>query len=218
MQKTIVLLFAIIFIGCAENKKHKFDEGIYGLRSYFEKDYFDSNYVEYFLLKVSKDEITHYGTVNTWGSIFIRDVEDEKTKIINDSVISVIEADRDGKLKGQEYLKLKGAENIIGEEGINSEELIKYLDNHLISGNYKLKNKNVIFTKGGKINNLDTLNAYSINPRFGTNWWYDYKTIKINNELWKFDFTDKYFILTKYKKPQIEQQVELSNTKITLLR
>jgi len=217
MKKIILFLITVVFLGCTRNNQARYTEGIYGLRSYFEKDNFIPDYVEYFLLKVSKDKITYYGTVNTWGNTSNRNIEDEKNNIINDSVISIMTVNGNGGFQGHEYIKLKAGEDIIDKEGINRTNLVRYLDNYLISGNYKLKDKNVIF-KEGKIYNLDTLNTYSTNPRFGTNWWYDYKTIWLNNELWKFEFNPKHLILTKYKKPKIEQQVELSSTQIILLR
>ena len=73
-----------------------------------------------------------------------------------------------------------------------------YLNKNLLSGNYKLGNKKVTFTEDGKIVNLDSLKTFSITPRFGTCWWYDYRTIEINNQVWKFEFTKKHLILNKY--------------------
>jgi len=222
MKKILVLLSVIFLISCQKEKKTKYDEGIYCLKSYLDKDNFESRYIEYFLIKVTKDKIINYGTVNTWGHSSNRNFEEEKLSILNDSTIiysTFIGIGNKGLTKN-EFIKIKKAEKIIDKEGINREEFVKYLNKRLISGIYKLENKKVNFTEVGKIENLDSLKSFSIYPRFGTCWWYDYRTIKINNQMWKFEFTKKHLILTKYL-PRVvvnETQAELSNFKIILER
>ena len=219
MKKTILLLILIIFFGCNKNQKDQYTEGIYCLKSYIDKDKFESNYIEYFLIKVTKDKIIYYGTVNTWGSVYNRNLTEEKKSKVNDSIISFLTI-INGENKLEEFIKLKDANKIVDEKGINIEEFVKYLNKNLIAGNYKLENKLVKFSENGKIQNLDSLKTFSINPRFGTCWWYDYRTIVINNQLWRFDFTKEHFILTKYlKRDEVnETKAELSKTKIILNR
>ena len=219
MKKSILILLSIIVFGCNKISKDHYTEGIYCLKGYIDKDNFESNYIESFLVKVTKDKIIRYGTVNTWGSVYNRNLTEEKKSKINDSIIS-FSTIINGESKTEKFIKLKNADKIVDEKGINREEFVKFLNENLIAGNYKLENKIVKFSSNGKIENLDSLNTFSINPRFGTCWWYDYRTIEINNQLWKFDFTKKHFILTKYlKRNEVnETKAELSNTKIILNR
>ena len=80
--------------------------------------------------------------------------------------------------------------------------------------------KVIQFRENGTIENLDSLKTFSIAPRFGTLWWYDYRTIEINNQMWKFDFTKGHLILTKYlpRDKAKETQAVLSDFKIILDR
>lgn len=222
MKKILVLFSVILLISCQKEKKTKYDEGIYCLKNYLDKDNFESRYIENFLIKVTKDKIINYGTVNTWGHSSNRNFEEEKLSILNDSSIiysTFIGIGSKGLTKN-EFIKIKNADKIIDKEGINREEFVKYLNKRLISGIYKLENKKVNFTEVGKIENLDSLKSFSIYPRFGTCWWYDYRTIEINNQMWKFEFTKKHLILTKYLPRDVvnETQAELSNFKIILER
>ncbi|MBP6039236.1 MAG: hypothetical protein KA523_03440 [Flavobacterium sp.] len=221
MKNIFLLVFLAFFIGCEKEPKTKFDEGIYCLKSYLDKDNFESRYIETFLIKVSKDKIIYFGTVNTWGSVFKRNLKEEKKFIVNDSIIT--KSTFIGGSKGltiNEFIKLKNAEKIIDKKGINREEFVKYLNKNLIAGKYKLGNKKVTFTEDGKIDNLDSLKTFSMSPRFGTCWWYDYRTIEINNQMWKFEFTKKHLILNKYLPRDVvnEKHAELSNIKIVLER
>lgn len=222
MKNIFLLFFLAFFIGCEKEPKTKFDEGIYCLKSYLDKDNFESKYVETFLIKVTKDKIIYFGTVNTWGSHFNRNQNEEKKFIINDSIITKSTFIGNGSegLVNSKFIKLKNADKIIDKKGINRQEFVKYLNKNLIAGKYKFGNKKVTFTEDGKIINLDSLKTFSITPRFGTCWWYDYRTIEINNQMWKFEFTKKHLILNKYLPRDVanEKDAELSNIKIMLER
>ncbi|NMH28003.1 hypothetical protein [Flavobacterium silvaticum] len=217
MMKNLVYIFLVFCLTISCGKKEKFDEGIYILRKYIDKDHFEDDYMETFLARVSKDTITLYATVNTWGNPSKRNYESERKRIINDSTILIDAFVRKHK-QSEEFVKLKDAAKIIGPEGINTDEFTKYLNANLIAGTYKTAKGEVVFSKDGKIRNLGNLKTFSVNPRFGTNWWYDYRTIYINNELWKFDFTKTELILTKYLKRGIEQDAMTGNEKIVLNR
>lgn len=220
MKKVILILILLIISSCQNNQKDKFDEGIYCLKSYLDKDNFENRYIEDFLVKVTKDKMISYGTVNTWGRVSNRNFESEKKTKINDSII--LQTTQIGfgaeSFRMQKYIKLKNCDKIIGKNGINREEFVKYLNRNLIAGNYKFENKDIEFTENGQIKNLDSLKTFSVNPRFGTCWWYDYRTIEINKEIWKFEFTKKNLILTKYLKRDEEELGKLSNLKIVLNR
>ncbi|MGL3002052.1 hypothetical protein [Flavobacterium sp. RSSB_23] len=220
MKKVTLILILVILSSCQNNQKDKFDEGIYCLKSYFDKDNFENRYIEDFLVKVTEDKIISYGTVNTWGRISNRNFESEKKLKINDSII--LQTTHIGfggdNFTTQKYIKLKNCDKIVDKNGINREEFVKYLNRNLIAGEYKFKNTNIEFTENGQIKNLDSLKTFSVNPRFGTCWWYDYRTIEINNEIWKFTFTKKNLILTKYLKREDEEHGKLSNIKIVLNR
>jgi hypothetical protein len=222
MKSNLLLILLIVLIGCKKEPRTEFEEGIYCLKSYLDKDNFESSYIETFLIKITKDKIISYGTVNTWGTVLNRNPNEEKKFMVNDSTImqSTFIGIRSKGTTKSEFIKLKNTDKIIDSKGINRNEFVKYLNKNLIAGNYKLDNKKISFTEDGKIENLDSLKTFSVNPRFGTCWWYDYRTIEINNELWKFDFTKKHLILTKYLKRDAvkETQAELSNIKIILDR
>lgn len=222
MKNITLILLLIMASSCQNNQKDKFEEGIYCLESYLDKDNFENRYMDYFLVKVTKDKLIRYGTVNTWGSISNRNFESEKNSTINDSVIlqKTQIGFGDNSFTTQKFIKLKNGDKIIDKNGINREEFVKYLNKKLIAGNYKFENKNIEFTETGKIKNLDSLKTFSVNPRFGTCWWYDYRTIEIDNEIWKFEFTRKNLILTKYLKRDAakEELGKLSNIKIELIR
>lgn len=222
MKKIILLLILLIISSCQNTQKDKFDEGIYCLKSYLDKDNFENRYIDYFLVKVTKDKIISYGTVNTWGHIANRDFESEKKLKINDSIILQITQIGFGanSFSTKKITKLKNCDKIVDNKGINREEFIKYLNKNLIAGTYKFENKKIQFTEDGKIENLDGLKTFSVNARFGTCWWYDYRTIEINNEIWKFEFTKKNLILTKYLKRDVvkEELAKLSTIKIVLNR
>lgn len=216
MKKNILILL-VLFATISCRKNEKFAEGIYCLKEYISKDNFESSYIETFLIKVSKDSITYFGTVNTWGTARKRDFVQENRQIINDSVISQKVFIRKDVAQG-EFIQLKNAGRIIDRNGINREEFIKYLNSELIAGEYKNGNEKVIFTKEGTIENLGNLKTFSVNPRFGTCWWYDYRTIIIDDQIWKFDFIGDNLILTKYLKREVEKEedAKLSNVKIVL--
>ncbi|HEX8017832.1 MAG TPA: hypothetical protein VF465_21580 [Flavobacterium sp.] len=220
MKKITLILISIIISSCQNNQKDKFDEGIYCLKSYLDKDNFENRYIDYFLVKVTKDKIIYYGTVNTWGHISNRNFESEKKSKINDSII--LQTTQIGfgpdSFTTQKFIKLKNCDKIVDGNGINREEFVKYLNRSLITGNYKFENRNIEFTEDGKIKKSDSLKTFSVNPRFGTCWWYDYRTIEINKEIWKFEFTKKNLILTKYLKRNEEELGKLSNIKIVLNR
>ena len=222
MKKLYVFLLAILIASCQSERKTKYNEGIYCLKNYLDKDNFESNYIENFIIKVTKDKIIIFGTVNTWGNISDRNFEKEKLSMINDSTITVSTFTGAEKNipKKNEFIQLKNAENIIDEKGINRKEFIKYLNKNLIAGVYKIGNKRIKFTEYGEIQNLDSLKTFAVNPRFGTNWWYDYRTIEINNQLWKFEFTKNNLILTKYlpREASNEENAKLSELKIVLTR
>lgn len=216
-MKKIFLILPILFMAISCGNKEKFDEGIYCLDEYINKNQFESNYIETFLIRVSKDSITYFGTVNTWGSTFKRNLAQEKSEIVNDSTILQKVFIRKNVNQGK-FIKLKNASEILDRNGINQDELSQYLNSKLIAGEYKHGKDKVIFTKDGKIKNLGDLKTFSVNPRFGTCWWYDYRTMKINNEIWKFDFIKDKLILTKYLKREVEEDAKLSNLRIVLER
>ena len=222
MKKLYIFLLAILIASCQSERKTKYNEGIYCLKNYLDKDNFESNYIENFIINVTKDKIIIFGTVNTWGNISDRNFEKEKLSMINDSTITVSTFTGAEKNipKKNEFIQLKNAENIIDEKGINRKEFIKYLNKNLIAGVYKIGNKRIKFTEDGEIQNLDSLKTFAVNPRFGTNWWYDYRTIEINNQLWKFEFTKNNLILTKYlpREASNEENAKLSELKIVLTR
>lgn len=211
----LVFLFLLVSFGCSKDKK--FAEGIYCYDGYVNKNKFDSKYMETFLVKVSEHKISFYGTVQTWGRTFKRNFFLEKSQIINDSVILLDAYIREDVNQGR-FIKLKDADKIIDKEGINFEEFAKYLNSKLIAGEYKIGNEKVVFTKDGRIENLEKLKTFTVRPRGGTCGWYDYRTIEINNEMWKFGFTKDKLILTKYLERKDEEQGKLSNLKIVLER
>ena len=220
--KSLVLVIILFSINsCKKENKPKFQEGIYCLQGYIDKNNFESDYIETFLIKITKDDIIRYGTVNTWGFSSKRNFENEEISILNDSTIidSTIIDFGDTGIKSK-FIKLKDADKIIDEKGINRKEFVKYLNKNLIAGSYKLNDKVIQFRENGTIENLDSLKTFSIAPRFGTLWWYDYRTIEINNQMWKFDFTKEHLILTKYlpRDKAKETQAVLSGFKIILDR
>ncbi|RZJ66649.1 MAG: hypothetical protein EOO50_08980 [Flavobacterium sp.] len=216
-MKNLIILFALFFVFRCQ-KKQTFDEGIYILKNYVEKENYKDDYAEKYLAKVSKNEITYYGTVKTWGTISKRNFEDEKNRIVNDSTIRLETFINIDTHEG-EFIKINASEKIIGPKGIDVKALSDYLNRKLIAGTYKYGDVKVIFTPNGRIENFGKLKTFSVRPRVGTLWNYDSRTMLINGEAWKYGFTKSELVLTRYSNRRDENEAfVLSDSVIGLKR
>jgi hypothetical protein len=233
-MKKLVKYFVVIlvFLLCNYNKtsdKELTINGYYGLTKYFQSKNTNSDYIETFLLKIDKDQIIFFGTVQGWGRAVnykLNKTNDtillgQSTKIYtkkNDNNILYLETNVDNKIEKTEYIKMQNLDSIIDKDRINFEKFGLLLNNLIIAGKYKYKDKIIIFNKNGKVENLDEFKNYIIRPRGGTSTVYDNKIIETENGIWKYQKQNDNLLLTKYTN-KIEENGDmyiLGNEKIEL--
>lgn len=208
----------MLFLAFGCQNEPTFDEGVYILKNYVAKENYKDDYAETYLAKISPDKITYYGTVKTWGTDVKRNLAEEKSRIVNDSTIRLETFINIDTHEG-EFVKIQSGEKIIGQKGIDIEALSEFLNRKLIAGSYKFGETKVIFTADGRIENLGKLRTFSVRPRVGTMWNYDLRTMDINGEIWKYEFTKSELVLTRYSDRRDENEAfVLSDSVIALKR
>lgn len=227
--KYFFIVITILLCNCKGKNDTEINlNGYYGMSQYFQSKNTNTNYVETFLLKIDKNKIKMFGTVQTWGNSYSYKLNRTKdtillgqnTKIygkIDNHNILYFETNLDNKIKKIEYKKIPNIEKIVEKEGINSVKLGNLLSNLLIVGKYKYKNKIITFNKEGTVENLDEFRNYRIRPRLGTCSYYDDRIIETENGTWKYQKKNENLILNKYstKRDEFEMYI-LGNEKIEL--
>ena len=216
-MRTIKTLQLYIFIALTlflYNCKNKINDeiklnGCYGLTVYFQSENTNSDYIETFLLKINKDKVKIFGTVETWGKEYKYKLNKTKDTIElennfkiyqkqNNNSIICLKTQVGNKTEIFEYQKLPNLEKIIDNKGINSIILSKYLNKSIITGKYKYKNTIIHFNENSVVENFEKFSSYNVIPRLGTNSYYDNHIIKTNNGIWKYQKQNGNLILTKY--------------------
>lgn len=225
------LLLTLVLCNCRGENNTQFDlNGYYGMTKYFQSENTNSEYIETFLLKINKNKIKIYGTVQTWGNDYNYNLNKTKDTILlennfkiyrkaNSNNIICFETHIDNKIAKTEYQKIPNIEKIVNDKGINSNLLSDFLNKLIIVGKYEYKGKIIAFKENGKVENLENFSNYKIRPRLGTNTYYDDRIIETEKGIWKYQKSNNNLILTKYLDKRDENEMYLlSDEKILLKR
>ncbi|RBA28508.1 hypothetical protein [Flavobacterium tibetense] len=210
LQLYIFIALTLFLYNCENkiNSEIKLN-GCYGLTEYFQSENTNSDYIETFLLKINKDKVKIFGTVETWGKEYKYKLNKTKDTIElennfkvyqkqNNSSIICLKTQMGNKTEIFEYQKLPNLEKIIDNKGINSIILSEYLNKSIITGKYKYKNTIIHFNENSGVENFEKFSSYNVIPRLGTNSYYDNHIIQTNNGIWKYQKQNGNLILTKY--------------------
>lgn len=229
-MKYFVVILVFLLCNCKKTSDKELNiNGYYGLTNYFQSKNTNSDYIEYFLLKIDDKNITIFGTAHRGaGYTFKYKLNKTKDTILleqNDKIyiktknhLLYFHTNLYNKIEKTEYLKMQNLDSIFDKDGINFEKFGLVLNNLIIAGKYKYKDKTIIFNKNGKVENFDEFKNYIIRPRGGTSTVYDNKIIETENGIWKYQKQDGNLLLTKYTN-KIEKNGDmyiLGNEKIEL--
>lgn len=226
VKYTFVILVFLLCNCKKTNDKELNINGYYGLTEYFQSKNTNSDYIEYFLLKIDDKKIIIFGTVGDYAFKYkLNETKDTLLLVQGDKIciktknhLQYIHINYDNEIEKTEYIKMQNLDSIMDKKGINYEKFGLLLNNIIIAGKYKYKGKIISFNKNGKVENLDEFKNYIIRPRGGTCTVYDNKIIETENGIWKYQKLNANLLLTKYTN-EIEKNGDmyiLGNEKIEL--
>lgn len=219
LKQCFLIIITLLLCNCKEEKDSEINLiGVYGMTKYFQSKNTNSDYIETFLLKIEKNRIKIFGTVQTRENIYSYKLNKTKDTILTEKNIKIyrkgkndniiyFETRINNKIERIEYQKVPGIEKVIDNKGINSNQLSKILNELIIVGKYKFDGKVINFNENGKVENLKYFNNFTIRPRLGTNTYYDNKIIETENGIWKYEKKNDNLILTKYSTKRDEYEM-----------